>query len=62
VVIKFFECEELPRIERRLRGSFRFLKRVITPPTLRKNSSELFLVGIGKLAERVSDGLAELVR
>ena len=62
VVIKFFECEELPRIERRLRNGFRFLKRVITPPTLRKNSSELFLVGIGKLTDRVSDGLAELAR
>jgi len=62
VVIKFLECEELARVERRLRRWFRFVKRVVTPPTLRKHSSEVFLVGLGKLADGMSEGLRDLIR
>lgn len=60
-VFKAFDCPELPVVEQRLRRSFRAYKRVVTPPTLRKRSSEVYMVCIGKAREGVSEGLRELV-
>jgi len=48
VMFKAFECRELSHIERPIRQSFKFYKRATTPPSLRKHSSEVYLVGLGR--------------
>ncbi|MEM1534788.1 MAG: RlmE family RNA methyltransferase [Nitrososphaerota archaeon] len=48
IVLKAFECPELLSVERPLRYCFRSYRRVTTPPSLRKHSSEVYLVGIGR--------------
>ncbi len=48
IMLKAFECPELARLDRVLRGCFKNYKRVTTPPSLRKHSSEVYLVGIGR--------------
>ncbi|MEN3048219.1 MAG: RlmE family RNA methyltransferase [Candidatus Caldarchaeales archaeon] len=58
---KAFECPELQAVEQRLRRSFEAYRRVVTPPTLRKRSSEVYMVCMGKRREGVSEGLRELV-
>ncbi|MCS7118242.1 MAG: RlmE family RNA methyltransferase [Thaumarchaeota archaeon] len=60
-VLKAFECEELGDVERRLRKSFRAYKRTVTPPTLRKRSTEVYLVCLGKLHEGISENLRDLI-
>lgn len=53
ILIKAFECEDLVSIENGLRESFTFYKRVKTPPSTWKHSSEVFLMGIKKVKEGV---------
>ncbi|GBC70649.1 Ribosomal RNA large subunit methyltransferase E [Candidatus Calditenuaceae archaeon HR02] len=48
IMLKAFECPELARLDRVLRSCFDNYKRVTTPPSLRKHSSEVYLVGIGR--------------
>ncbi|MEM0481877.1 MAG: RlmE family RNA methyltransferase [Nitrososphaerota archaeon] len=48
IMLKAFECPELTRLDRVLRSCFNNYKRVTTPPSLRKHSSEVYLVGIGR--------------
>ncbi|MCS7094534.1 MAG: RlmE family RNA methyltransferase [Thaumarchaeota archaeon] len=60
-VLKAFECEELGVLERRLQRSFRVCKRVVTPPALRKRSSEVYLVFLNKLHEGASENLRSIV-
>ncbi|MCS7145573.1 MAG: RlmE family RNA methyltransferase [Nitrososphaerota archaeon] len=48
VMLKAFECPELTRIEKPLRLCFIAYRRVTTPPSLRKHSSEVYLLGIGR--------------
>lgn len=54
VLVKALECGELRQVERALKRSFAFYKRVVTPPSLRRHSSEVYLLGMGKK----SDGVA----
>jgi len=48
VMLKAFECGELRELERELKREFKIVKRFI-PKATRKSSSELYLIGIGKL-------------
>ena len=48
VMLKAFECSELRELERELKTEFKIVKRFI-PKATRKSSSELYLIGIGKL-------------
>lgn len=48
VMLKALECNELHELERELRKEFRIFKRFI-PKATRKSSSELYLIGVGKL-------------
>ena len=48
VMLKAFECGELRELERELKTEFKIVKRFI-PKATRKSSSELYLIGIGKL-------------
>jgi len=48
VMLKALECGELRELERELKREFKIIKRFI-PKATRKSSSELYLIGIGKL-------------
>ena len=48
VMLKALECGELRELERELKTEFKIVKRFI-PKATRKSSSELYLIGIGKL-------------
>ena len=48
VMLKALECGELHELERRLRDEFKVVRRFI-PKATRKGSSELYLIGLGKL-------------
>ena len=48
VMLKALECSELRELERELKREFKTVKRFI-PKATRKSSSELYLIGIGKL-------------
>ena len=48
VMLKALECGELRELERELKREFKTVKRFI-PKATRKSSSELYLIGIGKL-------------
>ena len=47
-MLKALECGELRELERELKREFKVVKRFI-PKATRKSSSELYLIGIGKL-------------
>lgn len=53
-LLKAFECEEVKCVETALKRGFRFYRRVIPPPTLRRHSSELYLLCVGKRVSEVS--------
>jgi 23S rRNA (uridine2552-2'-O)-methyltransferase len=57
LLVKAFECEELVKVERGLRRGFNFYKRVKTPPSTWKHSSEAYLMGI----EKVQEGIHNIV-
>jgi 23S rRNA (uridine2552-2'-O)-methyltransferase len=44
MILKAFDCPELKSVERPLSLSFASYRRVVTPPTARKHSSEVYLV------------------
>ncbi len=44
MILKAFDCPELKAVERPLSLSFASYRRVVTPPTMRKHSSEVYLV------------------
>ncbi len=48
VMLKAFECEDLREVEARLREMFGKVRRFI-PRSSRKTSSELYLIGLGRL-------------
>jgi len=48
VMLKALECGELHELERRLRKEFKVVRRFI-PKATRRGSSELYLIGLGKL-------------
>jgi len=48
VMLKALECNELRELERELRKEFKLVRRFI-PKATRKSSSELYLIGMGKL-------------
>ena len=48
VMLKALECGELHELERRLREEFKVVRRFI-PKATRRGSSELYLIGLGKL-------------
>ena len=48
VMLKALECGELRELERELKTEFKIVKRFI-PKATRKSSSELYLIGMGKL-------------
>lgn len=58
VMLKAFECPELALIEKPLRRCFNVFKRVTTPPSLRKHSSEVYLLGL----ERIEAPIAPLLK
>ncbi|MEM1966348.1 MAG: RlmE family RNA methyltransferase [Nitrososphaerota archaeon] len=62
IMFKAFECPELQLIERPLRRHFKQFKRVITPPSLRKHSSEIFLIGLGRERAPIAPLLREALQ
>ena len=48
VMLKALECGELRELERELRKEFRIVRRFI-PKATKKGSSELYLIGLGKI-------------
>lgn len=53
ILIKAFECEELVNVEKGLRRGYNFYKRVRTPPSNWKQSSEVYLMGLEKMREGI---------
>jgi 23S rRNA (uridine2552-2'-O)-methyltransferase len=59
MALKAFECPELMVVEKPLRQSFTAYKRVVTPPTLRKHSSEVYLVCLGRRSAPTAPSMKE---
>lgn len=62
LILKAFECPELQQVERPLRACFRQYRRAITPPSLRKHSSEVFLIGLKREKAPITPLMREMLR